>query len=131
MPYINIRTAGEPLTGEQIRRLATKTTEHMTKIMGKKGTLTSVRIEPTDPLLWAVGGDQITEGRGRAAHMDIKVTAGTNSDAEKAAMVEAGHRLLVDVLGALPEATYVIIHDLPGGNWGYAGKTQAARAQAR
>jgi 4-oxalocrotonate tautomerase len=63
--------------------------------------------------------------------MDIKVTAGTNSDAEKAAMVEAGHTLLVDVLGVLPEATYVIIHDLPGGNWGYAGKTQAARAQAR
>ena len=69
MPYINIRTAGEPLTGEQIRRLATKTTEHMTKIMGKKGALTSVRIEPTDPLLWAVGGDQITEGGGRAAHI--------------------------------------------------------------
>lgn len=131
MPYINIRTAGEPLTGEQIRQLAIKTTEHMTKIMGKKGALTSVRIEPSDPQLWAVGGDQITDGGGRAAHMDIKITAGTNSDAEKAAMVEAGHTLLVDVLGALPEATYVIIHDLPGGNWGYAGKTQAARAQAR
>ena len=27
------------------------------------------------------------------------------------------------------EATYVIIHDLPGGNWRCAGKTQAARAQ--
>lgn len=130
MPYINIRIAGEPLSSEQIRQLVTETTGHMTNIMGKKGELTSVRIEAADSRSWGVGGIIVAEGEARAAHMDIKVTAGTNSDAEKAAMVEAGHKLLVDVLGTLPEATYVIIHDLPGGNWGYAGKTQAARAQA-
>ena len=131
MPYINIRAAGEPLSSEQIRQLVTQTTGHMTKIMGKKGELTSVRIEAADSQSWGVGGVLAGESKTRTAHMDIKVTEGTNSDAEKAAMVEAGYKLLVDVLGTLPEATYVIIHDLPGGNWGYAGKTQAARAQAK
>jgi len=128
MPYINIRTAGEPLTSEQVRQLVTGTTEHMTHIMGKKGELTSVRIEAADAEHWGIGAELVSDTKSRAAHMDIKVTAGTNSDAEKAAMVEAGHTLLVDVLGALPEATYVVIHDLPGGSWGYAGKTQSARA---
>jgi phenylpyruvate tautomerase PptA (4-oxalocrotonate tautomerase family) len=48
MPYINIRTAGAPLTSEQINQLVTATTEHMSNIMGKKGELTSVRIEAAD-----------------------------------------------------------------------------------
>lgn len=130
MPYINIRTAGEPLTSEQVRQLVTGTTEHMTHIMGKKGELTSVRIESAEAQYWGIGGVLASDRQNRAAHMDIKVTKGTNSDAEKAAMVEASHTLLVDVLGVLPEATYVVIHDLPAGNWGYAGKTQAARAKA-
>lgn len=131
MPYINIRTSGAPLTSKQINQLVTGTTEHMTNIMGKKGELTSVRIEPADSQYWGIGGVLVAESEARAAHMDIKVTTGTNSDAELAAMVEAGYTLLIDVLGALPEATYVVIHDLPGSNWGYAGKTQAARALAK
>jgi 4-oxalocrotonate tautomerase len=130
MPYINIRTGGQPLTDQQIKQLVTETTEHMTSIMGKKGELTSVRIEPADTGYWGIGGVLVSDSKTSAAHMDIKVTAGTNSDAEKAAMVEAGHALLIDVLGVLPEATYVVIHELPGANWGYAGKTQAARAKA-
>ncbi len=130
MPYINIRFAGEPLTSEQIQQIVTGTTGHMTKIMGKKGELTSVRIEAADAKYWGIGGEIVSETNTTAAHMDIKITAGTNSDAEKAAMVVAGHKLLVNVLGALPEATYVVIHDLPGANWGYAGETQADRAKA-
>lgn len=130
MPYINIRTAGEPLTSQQIKQLVTGTTKLMTNVMGKKAELTSVRIEPAESFCWGLGGELVSDRQNRAAHMDIKVTDGTNSDEQKAAMVEAGHGLLAKVLGSLPEATYVVIHDLPGGNWGYAGKTQAARAQS-
>jgi len=129
MPYINIRIASDLLTSEQIRQLVAEITGCMTNILGKKGELTSVHIEQADSRLWGIGGVLVTEGGTRAAHMDINITAGTNSGAEKAAMVEAGYGLLVDVLGTLPEATYVVIHDLPAGNWGYAGKTQAARTQ--
>jgi 4-oxalocrotonate tautomerase len=130
MPYINIRTAGEPLSSQQIKQLVTGTTKLMTNVMGKKGELTSVRIEPAESSYWGIGGEMVSDRQNRAAHMDIKVTADTNSVEQKAAMLEAGHELLSDVLGSLPEATYVVIHELPGGNWGYAGKTQAARVQS-
>ena len=131
MPFINIRTAGEPLTDAKRGELIRETTNLMARLMGKKAELTSVRIEPGGAGHWGIGGAVLRDASGRAAHMDIKVTAGTNTDQEKAAMVEAGHDLLADVLGALPEATYVIIHEVPAVNWGYAGKTQAARAEAK
>ena len=63
--------------------------------------------------------------------MDIKVTAGTNTDAEKAEMIGLGMAMLSEVVGPAPEASYIVIHDLDAGVWGYNGRTQKARAQAR
>ena len=33
--------------------------------------------------------------------------------------------------GGLAEASYIVIHEIPGGSWGYDGKTRAARAAQR
>jgi 4-oxalocrotonate tautomerase len=37
--------------------------------------------------------------------------------------------MLATTLATVPEATYVVIHELPASDWGYAGKTQSARRQ--
>lgn len=126
MPFISIRVAGPALSTAQKTTLQRETTRLMNEVMGKNRDLTAVRIEEGPAENWSVGG----KAQARAAHMDVKVTAGTNGAAEKAAMVQAGHGLLVEVLGALPEASYVVIHELPAASWGYAGRTQAERLAA-
>lgn len=45
-------------------------------------------------------------------------------------MIAALHRLLGDTLSAVPEASYIVIHEIAASDWGYAGLTQAARRPA-
>jgi 4-oxalocrotonate tautomerase len=131
MPYVSITIAGPSLDQEQTNTLIAETTRLMHELMGKRADLTSVRIEHTSGHSWGIGGTLVAESGKAAAHMDIKITAGTNSVEEKAAMVAAGYQLMQDVLGAVHEACYVIIHELPADAWGFAAQTQAARAAAR
>ncbi len=128
MPFIHIAVAGPPLGGDRKSRLHAETTRLMAEVMGKRPDLTSVRIVEGPADAWAVAG---TADGGVRAHMDITITAGTNTAQEKASMVRAGHDLLGAVVGALPEATYVVIHELPADAWGYGGLTQGARQAAR
>jgi 4-oxalocrotonate tautomerase len=131
MPYIAITIAGQSLDQEQTKTLIAETTRLMHELMGKRVDVTSVRIEQTSGHSWGIGGTLVGEGGLAAAHMDIKVTSGTNTAEEKAAMVAAGYQLMQDVLGAVHEACYVIIHELPADAWGFAAQTQAARSAGR
>ena len=128
MPYITITIAGQALDQEQIHVLIAETTRLMHELMGKRRDLTSVRVAQTPDDSWGIGGTLVGEGGLAAAHMEINVTAGTNTAEQKAAMVAAGYQLMQDVLGAVHEACYVIIHELPADAWGFAGRTQAARS---
>lgn len=60
--------------------------------------------------------------------LDVKITAGTNSGEEKAALLQRLHLLLLDTFGEMAEASYIGIHELPAESWGYAGMSQASRA---
>jgi 4-oxalocrotonate tautomerase len=131
MPYITIMVAGQTLDQEQTNTLIAETTRLMHEVLGKRVDVTSVHVEEVSGQRWAIGGALVGEGGFAAAHMDIKVTAGTNTADEKAAMVAAGYRLMQEVLGGIHEACYVIIHELPADAWGFGEKTQAARAAAR
>ncbi|MCW5698788.1 MAG: tautomerase family protein [Rhodospirillales bacterium] len=127
MPYINIAVAGAPLTKAQKQSLFDETTDLMAKVMGKNPTLTSVRIDEYPPENWAIGKTPVSPRNETAAHMDIKITAGTNTEDEKATMIESAMTMLKRVVDAVPVATYVIVHELDAGSWGYDGRTQADR----
>jgi 4-oxalocrotonate tautomerase len=127
MPFVHIRVAGPALTSEQIRRLQTGATDLMADTMRKKRHLTAVLVEEVPASAWSVGDDPVRA----AAHLDVKVTAGTNTPAEKARFIAEAMQLLRDVLGQeLNPVGYVIVHELAGTAWGYDGVTQAARATA-
>ncbi|WP_197430613.1 tautomerase family protein, partial [Methylobacterium sp. CCH5-D2] len=88
----------------------------------------AVLVEPVAVAGWTVGGAAV----GCGAHLDAKITRGTNSAEEKARFIAAAHALLAEVLGPdLPLATYVVVDEVPGEAWGYAGLTQAHRAAER
>jgi 4-oxalocrotonate tautomerase len=123
MPYIELKLQSTPTT-EQADNLARGITAAMVEVMGKRGEVTAVRITATSTL-WTIGGEHCAKP---GAYLDVKITAGTNSAKEKQALLQRLHRLLVTTLGELAEASYIVIHELPAENWGYAGISQATRA---
>ena len=131
MPFINIAVANRRLSKAKRQRLFDETTRLMAEVMNKNPALTAVRIDEHPAENWAIAGEAVSAGGQPAVHMDIKVTAGTNTDEEKAEMIRLSMALLREVVGAVPEASYVVIHDLDAGAWGYNGRTQKARTQAQ
>lgn len=127
MPYIDLRIHPAP-DGEQAAALARGVTDLMHDVAGKRSEVTAVRVVADEAALWTIGG---TPCRTTTAYVDVKITAGTNNREEKAALVHHLHRLLSETFGELAEASYVVVHELPADNWGYAGLTQAARAAPR
>ncbi|MGD2116931.1 MAG: tautomerase family protein [Chromatiales bacterium] len=124
MPYINLQIQPAP-TPQQAAVLAQGITDAMVEVAGKRREVTAVHIAAADAALWTIAGEASTV---TTAYLDVKITAGTNSREEKAALLQRLHRLLVDALGELAEASYIVIHELPAEDWGYAGLSQAARA---
>lgn len=129
MPFINIAISKDCLSTAQKQRLFDETTRLMAEVMNKNPALTAVRIDEHPAENWAIGGEAVSAGERHGAHMDIKVTAGTNTDEEKAKMIGLAMKMLTEVVGSTPEASYVVIHDLDAGAWGYNGRTQKARAE--
>lgn len=127
MPFVNIKVAGPTLAPEQVQRLQQGAVRLMAEVMRKKPELTAVLVERVDAAGWSVGGEPARA----AAHLDVKVTAGTNTEAEKARFVADAMRLLRDVLGGdLNPVAYAVVHEVPGDAWGWDGRTQAERAAA-
>ena len=105
-------------------RLAADLTSAIAKDLGKRHELTSLLIETPASARWTIGA----EDREVTAHLEVCVTAGTNSEEEKRIFVRNAMALLRRALPTLAEATYVVVTELPSVNWGYDGRTQADRA---
>lgn len=128
MPFVHIRFAGPTsITPAQVRRLQTEATRLMATVMRKKAELTSVLVEEAPLRGWSVGGEPVSA----AAHLDVKVTQGTNTVEEKEQFIAEAMALLQEVMGAaLPIATYVVIDEVPADSWGYGGRSQERRRRA-
>jgi 4-oxalocrotonate tautomerase len=127
MPFVHIRIAGPiPINPEQVRRLQDEATRLMANIMRKEPELTSVLVEQVPLAGWLVGGRSASV----AAHIDVKVTQGTNTAEEKGRFISSAAVLLRNVLGGnLPTATYVVVDEKAADAWGYDGLTQEHRRQ--
>ena len=80
---------------------------------------------------WCVGGRAV---QGTAAMLEIGITAGTNTEEEKARFIAAAFDELQRQLapdGGFEVASYVTVRELPATDWGYGGQTQRARQLAR
>jgi 4-oxalocrotonate tautomerase len=129
MPFVSLKISGPELTPAQKRALQTGFTELMAGPMRKVHDLTAVAIERVEGSDWTTGARPSTTGR--SAYAEVKVTQGTNSSEEMQRFIAEGHALLTATLGTLPEATYVVVHEIPAQAWGYAGRTQEARRQLK
>ncbi|MBP6898665.1 MAG: tautomerase family protein [Burkholderiaceae bacterium] len=130
MPVLNLQIA--PLQDPALpARLAAELTTLTEQVLRKRADLTAVIVEDLPAAQWFIGGRAVTQP---TARLEIAVTAGTNTADEKARFVAGAWALLQRQLapqGRLAEASYVIVRELPAGDWGYGGRSQAARQLER
>ena len=130
MPTLQLKLA-PPVAGAVRDALAAQLTELTAGLLGKRPEVTALMVEALPATHWYIGA---RAEPGPTAWLEISITAGTNTAAQKAAFIEAAHAALQDQLGAgqpLAPASYVIVRELPAGDWGYGGRTQRARQLAR
>lgn len=125
MPFVSVALTGPAPTATVTAAIQHRMTEAMVTIMGKKEAVTAVRVETHAAPSWSIGGRPVT---GRAAHVEIAVTRGTNDTDQIAALIAATAKMLREDADVDEAASYVIVRDLPADHWGYDGLTQAARA---
>jgi 4-oxalocrotonate tautomerase len=126
MPILSLKTA--PLIDTAARGpLARALTDITHRTLGKRRELTAVVIEDLPAAGWSIGGEPPDQP---TVFLEINITAGTNTASEKAAFINAAwdelQRQLAGPAG-LAQASYVIVRELPAGDWGWGGRTQAAR----
>jgi len=124
MPFVHIHVAGVSVGTREIRELQAQATDLMVDIMRKRPEVTAVLVDVAEPGSWSVGGEPVPV----AAHLDVKVTRGTNTHEEKARFVAAVAAMFKQVLGPdLPLAIYVVVDEIEADAWGYDGITQEER----
>lgn len=129
MPYFNL-AIGQPVEPETRAFLARSTTSLIAELLGKRAEVTAVRIDDLPAGHWFIAGEPAA-ALGIPLQATLYITAGTNTTAEKAGFIAQLDRLLRDTFGAVPEASYIVIHELAADDWGYGGQTQAGRRLAR
>src|SRR6516162_10463775 len=109
MPFVNIKVAGPTLAPEQIQRLQREATRLMADVMHKKHELTAVVVQQVGASRWTVGATPVRA----AAHLDVKVTAGTNTSDEKRRFLSEAMQLLRTIIGSgLNPVCYVVVHEV-------------------
>lgn len=124
MPYLTLACASP--TPVDFGELAATLTDLTAELLGKARGLTVVAVHPVAVDHWFVGGAPLSEGSAGAV-LEIRITAGTNTKAQKAAFVRAAFAALEARLGGLDPASYVTLHEPPADAWGYSGQTQEFR----
>ena len=130
MPTLTLKLS-PPVDAARAQSLAAALTELSATLLGKRREVTAVLVEPLATGYWFVNGE--TPARATAL-LAIDITSGTNRAEEKARFVAAAFAEIERQLApreGLEMASYVQLRELPAGDWGYGGLTQAARAAQR
>ena len=124
MPFIRITLFGRKLDATEMTRLQSGVTGLMTSALRKPLPGTAVLLEQPAAASWSIADNAAA----LAAHVEVVIGRGTNTEAEKASFVAEMMQLLRDVLGPeLPDETYVVVHEIDRESYGRGGVTRAAR----
>ena len=126
MPYLNVRISTQELP-ETSNKIVATLMKHTSEILGKKPEVTSIEIDYISPDKWFVGGVRINAQNAITFYLDIKITEGTNTKAEKAKYVRSVFTDFEAILGTITPASYIVIHDVRADSWGFEGRTQEYR----
>jgi 4-oxalocrotonate tautomerase len=126
MPFLDIRLSA-PCLPEKVAQIAARMTDLTVELLGKRREVTAAVVQCVAPGHWAIGGESLNLAGSASFFLEVNVTEGTNTPAQKAAFVAAAFAAAEAILGKLDAASYVIVRDVAAASWGYQGMTQAAR----
>jgi 4-oxalocrotonate tautomerase len=126
MPYLNVRVS-IPESSESAEKIVAVLMKHTSEGLGKKPDVTSIEINFVAPDRWFVGGVRVSEQKAVTFYLDIKVTDGTNTKAEKAKYARDVFADFDSIFGPITPASYIVIHDVRADSWGFQGRTQEYR----
>ena len=126
MPYLNVRVTMQE-SASVTDKIVSTLMKHTADLLGKKPEVTSIAVDFVSPELWFVGGSRVSAQDAVTFYLDIKVTDGTNTKAEKAKYVKEVFTDFEAILGPITPASYIVIHDVRADSWGFQGKTQEYR----
>jgi 4-oxalocrotonate tautomerase len=130
MPTLILKIAPQQ-NPERYAALGAALTRITAQVLHKKPEVTVVMMEELPALQYCLGGRAATQP---IACLEISITAGTNTQDEKAQFIRAAYAELQRQLGtasqSLAKPSYVVVRELPATDWGYGGETQAARRAA-
>ncbi len=75
-----------------------------------------------------MGGRTLADQGRSSAYVEIKITDETNRRAEKSAYIRAVFDGFSALMPNLHHESYIHVHDVRAGAWGYGGLTQEYRA---
>lgn len=126
MPTLNLKVA-PLLNPPQYSALACALTRLTVLHLGKREAVTAVMIDDLPVARWYIAGRSVERA---TALLEISITSGTNTVEQKEAFIAAAFAELQAQLGngrPLEEASYVIVREVAGTDWGYSGVSQVAR----
>ena len=128
MPILTLKLSDNARI-QSTQALAQGLTQLSADVLHKRADVTSVVFQRIAANDWWVGGeasDQVL------MQLDIRITQGTNTEAEKTAFIAQAFDLLLQhsVDGQQLHATsYISVQELPASDWGYGGLTQQQRRE--
>ncbi|MBG9387631.1 tautomerase family protein [Caenimonas aquaedulcis] len=129
MPFVDLTLHHSKPTSEGLKAVREGLTRLMSDVLRKRADLTVVAITVESPSGIAMGGTPLEPGAW-SGRLVAFVTAGTNSEGEKARFLAEAYRLLAQHLSPPASPFYIVVQEVPAGAWGYDGRSQAGRAQA-
>lgn len=126
MPYLNARVS-VPESSAIAEKIVSILMKHTSDVLGKKSDVTSIEVDFISPDRWFVGGRRVSSQNAVTFYLDIKVTDGTNTKAEKAQYVRNVFADFESLFGPITPASYIVIHDVRADSWGFQGRTQEFR----
>jgi 4-oxalocrotonate tautomerase len=128
MPILNVLLSG-PAHAQTTHEVAALLSDLTARLLHKKPELTSIAVRYVEPEHWVVGGRTLAEQGCSSAYVEIKITDETNTRTEKAAYIRAVFDGLSALMPNLHHESYIHVHDVRAGAYGYGGLTQEYRAQ--
>jgi 4-oxalocrotonate tautomerase len=126
MPFVRLTLNRPDLPEETRDALARTVTDLLAQDLRKIARITVLTVDLQPERSWYVGAQHV-EGVG--GHLDVLLSAGINTDEEKAAFIAHGYEALGRILGPLAPVFYIAVHEIPALDWGYNGVPQGVRVE--
>lgn len=128
MPILTLKLSTDAKL-KNANNLARDLTALSADVLHKRADVTSVVFQRVAANEWWLGGDAPAQV---LMQLDIRITQGTNTEAEKASFVARAFELLSKHLvdgQTLHTTSYISVQELAATDWGYGGYTQQQRRE--